>query len=76
MVVRNGLFEAMGPSGSLWLTFEWSGSEFSEEVSGRVMFLSMRPEVSAPVKTPQEEPAPMASKISYGPNRTPGDSGI
>jgi hypothetical protein len=40
------------------LTFESNGSEFSEEVSGRAMFLSMRPEVSAPVKTPQQEPAP------------------
>jgi hypothetical protein len=40
------------------LTFQSNGSEFSEEVSGRVMFLSMRPEVSAPIKTPQQEPAP------------------
>jgi len=40
------------------LTLEKNGAEFSEEVSGRVMFLSMRPEVSAPVKTPQQEPAP------------------
>jgi hypothetical protein len=40
------------------LTFGRNGAEFSEEVSGRVMFLSMRPEVSAPVKTPQQEPAP------------------
>jgi hypothetical protein len=40
------------------LSFERNGREFSEEVSGRVMFLSMRPEVSAPVKTPQQEPAP------------------
>ena len=35
------------------LHFESKGSEFSEELSGRVMFLSMRPEVSTPVKTPQ-----------------------
>jgi hypothetical protein len=40
------------------LTFESNGSEFSVEVSGRVMFLSMRPEVSAPVKTPQQKTAP------------------
>ena len=40
------------------LTFESNGGEFSEEVSGRVMFLSMRPEVSAPVKTPQQKTAP------------------
>jgi len=40
------------------LTLERNGSEFSEEVGGRVMFLAMRPEVSTPVKTPQQEPAP------------------
>ncbi len=40
------------------LAFEKNGSEFSEEVGGRVMFLAMRPEVSTPVKTPQQEPAP------------------
>lgn len=40
------------------LSFESNGGEFSEEVSGRVMFLSMRPEVSAPAKTPTQEPAP------------------
>jgi len=40
------------------LTFERNGSEFSEEISGRVMFLAMRPEASAPVKTPQQEPPP------------------
>jgi hypothetical protein len=34
------------------LAFERNGSEFSEEVSGRVMFLAMRPEVSAPAKAP------------------------
>ncbi len=40
------------------LSLESNGTEFSEEVSGRVMFLSMRPEVNAPVKTPQQEPTP------------------
>lgn len=40
------------------LTFESNGGEFSEEVSGRVMFLSIRPEVNTPAKTPQQEPAP------------------
>jgi hypothetical protein len=40
------------------LTVESNGGEFSEEVSGHVMFLSMRPEVSAPVKKSQQEPAP------------------
>ena len=40
------------------LSSERNGTEFSVEVSGRVMFLSMHPEVSAPIKTPQQEPAP------------------
>jgi len=40
------------------LTFEKSNSEYSEEVNGRVMFLSMRPEASTPAKTPRQEPAP------------------
>jgi hypothetical protein len=33
---------------------EKNGTEFSLEASGRVMFLSMRPEVSAQVKTPPQ----------------------
>jgi hypothetical protein len=45
------------------LIFESNGGEFSEQVSGRVMFLLMRPEltrpeVSAPAKTPQQKTAP------------------
>ena len=48
------------------LTFESNGSEFSEEVSGRVMFLSMRPNLSAPVKTPQQEPAPSSAEPPSG----------
>ena len=40
------------------LTFEKNGSEFSEEVSGRVMFLAIRPEAGTPAKAPQHEPAP------------------
>jgi hypothetical protein len=40
------------------LALERNNSEYSEEISGRVMFLSMRPEVSAPVKKPQQESAP------------------
>ena len=39
------------------LSLERNGTEFPLEAGGRVMFLSMRPEVSAPVKTPQQEPA-------------------
>ncbi len=44
------------------LSFESKGSEFSEEVTGRVMFLSMRPEVSTPVKTLQQEPVPASAE--------------
>jgi hypothetical protein len=40
------------------LTSVGNGVEFSEELAGRVMFLSMRPEVSAPAKTSQPEAAP------------------
>ena len=36
------------------LTLEKNGTDFSLEVSGRVMFLAMRPEVRAPAKTPQD----------------------
>jgi len=39
------------------LSLEKGGTDFSEEVGGRVMFLSMRPEARAPAKTPQQEPA-------------------
>jgi hypothetical protein len=44
------------------LTFDKNGGEFTEEASGRVMFLSMRPEVSAPVKAAQQEPAPQSTE--------------
>jgi hypothetical protein len=40
------------------MSIEGNANDFSEEGSGRVMFLSTRPEVSAAVKTPQQEPAP------------------
>lgn len=40
------------------LSFESNGGEFSEEVSGRVMFLALRLEVSTPAKAPQQESAP------------------
>ena len=39
------------------LTIETSGTEFSGEGGGRVMFLSIRPEVNAPIRPPQQEPA-------------------
>jgi hypothetical protein len=48
------------------LSLERNGTEFSLEVSGRVMFLSMRPELSAPVKTPQQEPAPASPEPPSG----------
>ena len=44
------------------LSFESNGNEFSEEVSGRVMFLSMHPEVSTPARIPTQEPAPQSSE--------------
>jgi hypothetical protein len=40
------------------LSLESDGTEFSEEASGRVMFLAVRPEVSTPAKTPRQETAP------------------
>jgi len=40
------------------LTLSGSAIEFSDEVSGRVMFLSTRPEVSAPARTPTQESVP------------------
>lgn len=40
------------------LSIEGNANDFLEEAGGRVMFLSTRPEVSAAVKTPQQEPAP------------------
>jgi len=36
---------------------ERNGTEFSEEVSGRVMFLSMRTEAGPPAKTPDQRTA-------------------
>jgi len=44
------------------LTLERNGIEFSEEAGGRVMFLAMRPEVSAPAGTPQQEPVPASAE--------------
>jgi hypothetical protein len=44
------------------LCLERNGTEFSEEVSGRVIFLSLRPEGMGPTKTPQQEPAPDVSE--------------
>jgi hypothetical protein len=44
------------------LAVEENGTEFSEEVTGRVMFLSMRPEISAPVNMPKQEPVPASAE--------------
>ena len=44
------------------LSLERNSTEFSEEVSGRVMFLSTRPEVNAPANRPQQEPAPESGR--------------
>jgi hypothetical protein len=39
------------------ITLEGNNFEYSDEASGRVIFLALRPEVRTPVKTPQQEPA-------------------
>jgi hypothetical protein len=44
------------PVEGIRLTFDGSKNEFSEEVSGRVMFLLVRPEVKAQSKPPGPEP--------------------
>ena len=44
------------------ITLEKNGTDFSEEVSGRVMFLQMRSEISAPAKAPQQEAAPESTE--------------
>lgn len=44
------------------LTLEGNGAEFSEEVSGRVMFLSMRAETTEPAKSPQHQAAPESAE--------------
>jgi hypothetical protein len=44
------------------LTQEKNGTDFSEEVSGRVMFLLMRSEIGAPAKAPTQETAPESAE--------------
>lgn len=44
------------------LNLEKNGADFSEEVGGRVMFLALRPEVSTPAKTLQQEPVPTSAE--------------
>jgi hypothetical protein len=48
------------------LTLEKINAEYSEEAGGRVMFLAMRPEVSAPATTPKQEPAPDSAEQPNG----------
>ena len=43
------------------LILEGINTEFSEEVGGRVVFLALRPEVSAPSETPRQKAAPETS---------------
>jgi hypothetical protein len=38
--------------GGIRLKVERNDTEYSEELGGRVMFLSIQPEMSTPVKTP------------------------
>ena len=44
------------------LSIERSGTEFSEEAGGRVMFLSMRAETTEPAKAPQRPAAPESAE--------------
>lgn len=44
------------------ITFERNSLEYAEEVSGRVIFLGLRHEVSAPAKMPEQNARPEASK--------------
>lgn len=44
------------------LMSERNNSEYSEEISGSVLFLAMRPEIAAPVRTPPQEPVPRSSE--------------
>jgi hypothetical protein len=43
------------------LALEKNATEYSEEAGGRVMFLAMRPEVSPPAKSLQQEPVPASA---------------
>jgi hypothetical protein len=44
------------------ITLEKNNFEYSEEASGRVIFLALRPEVSTPAKTPEQEARPEVSE--------------
>lgn len=44
------------------LSFEHNGIDFSEELGGRVIFLSMRPEADMAQKPPQEQPVPASAR--------------
>jgi hypothetical protein len=44
------------------ITLERSNSEYSEETSGRIIFLAMRHEVSTPAKMPEQEARPEAAE--------------
>ncbi len=45
------------------IALERSNSEYSEESSGRVMFLALRPELTVPAKMPAQEAKPEASEL-------------
>lgn len=53
------------------LTLERTGTEFSEEVSGRVMFLLMRTEAGPPAKTPDQRTAPGSADPQTTPEQNP-----
>jgi hypothetical protein len=44
------------------IRLETNDFQYSEEVSGRVMFLALRPEASTPAKMPEQEARPAASQ--------------
>jgi hypothetical protein len=44
------------------VTLERNNFEYSEEVSGRVIFLTLRPEVSTPAKVPEQEARPESER--------------
>ena len=55
----------------LRIALEKDGTDFSEEVSGRVMFLLMRTEASPPAKTPDQRTAPGFADPQTTPEQNP-----
>lgn len=53
------------------ITQEKNGTDFSEEVSGRMMFLLMRTEAGPPAKTPDQRTAPGSADPQTTPEQNP-----